>query len=257
MKTTLTRLLGAYGLAALLISGLNACKGDQGDVGPAGPQGPKGDTGATGPQGVSGVTGPQGVSGAAGKDGNANVVYTDWKSMQTDAFGRASDNTVAYLNTNATAQTVLTQEAFDKGVVYVYYKFKYPFWDQSIAEYKLVDRINQGYAYNYSPIPGRPATSFENFVQTYIGNDFLGVNYFYPFIQIYTRDWNATTQKYTAMPEFVGKPATTFRDLVKDAPQYRIMVVYGSTKGGRMTNEGKPVDFNSYASVKAYFNLTD
>ena len=59
------------------------------------------------------------------------------------------------------------------------------------------------------------------------------------------------------MPEYVGQNPAYFRALVKDLPQYRIVVVYGSTKGGRASYEGRPVDFSDYAQVKAYFSLRD
>lgn len=271
MKTKLIYLFGAYALGILLIAGIYSCKGDLGPTGPQGTAGTNGQNGASGPQGVSGVTGPQGASGLTGpvgasgaqglpgtpgKDGNANVVYTDWKSLPADQYGRASNYQFAYLSTTTTSQTVLTREAIDKAAIFVYYKINAFVYDAADNDYKLQERISQGNSSSYSLIPGRSAANFTSLLRTFIGSDLLGVNYFNPTMTLYTFETNAAGAT-VAIPEFVNQNAAYFRNIVKDVPQYRIMVVYGSTKGGRASYNGRPVDFNDYAQVKAYFNLAN
>lgn len=268
MKTKLVYLFGAYALGILLVAGMYSCKGD---MGPAGPQGTLGTAGAngaagpTGPQGASGLTGPVGASGAQGlpgtpgKDGNANVVYTDWKSLPADQYGRTSNNQFAFLSSSITSQTVLTREAIDRAAIYVYYRVNVPVYDAADNDYKLQERIAQGNTSCYSLIPGRQPTAannFASFLRTFVSNDLLGVNYFNSTMQLSTYETNAAGAT-VAIPEYVGKDAAYFRSIVKDVLQYRIVVVYGSTKGGRASYNGRPVDFNDYAQVKAYFNLAN
>lgn len=57
-------------LLLILIFGLAACTGPQGDEGPMGPPGPQG---PEGPQGPPGETGPEGPAGAAGEAGAAGA----------------------------------------------------------------------------------------------------------------------------------------------------------------------------------------
>ena len=95
MKNKLIYLLGAYALGAALAAGLYSCKGEQGPTGPQGSTGTAGTLGAAGtagPTGPTGTSGAQGLPGTPGKDGNANVVYTEWKSMPTDQYIRGTTN---------------------------------------------------------------------------------------------------------------------------------------------------------------------
>lgn len=263
MKTKLTYLLGAYALGILLTAGIYSCKGELGPAGPQGTAGTTGQNGASGPQGASGVTGPAGTSGAQGlpgtpgKDGNANVVYTDWKSMPTDVYIRGISNQSVIFQTAITSQTVLTRDALDKAAIFVYYKVFQPVFDNSTATFKLQERIGQGSGNaSYTLIPGRNPADFASFLVMSVNNGLMGINFFAPNTSLQTRETNAAGV-VVAIPEYVVRDAAYFRDLIKDAPQYRIMVVYGSTKGGRTSYNGRPVDFNDYAQVKSYFNLAD
>jgi hypothetical protein len=267
---TLTRIY--TGGVAVLMGGLllvQACKGPEGPQGPIGPQGTTGATGATGPQGptgpqglsgATGATGPQGVSGVAGPQGpqgpmgNANVSYTAWRTVDnTGNYFRSSDNMRVDLgNSGRTANTLLTKEVMDKSLVYIYFKFSVIDFDQSIGGYKQSERIQPGNFGGYIKIPGRTTADFNDFLYYFGNHDYLGENYLRFNITLYTQLWDGS--KWVANPEMVGKNAAYFRDIVKELPQYRIVIVNGSTLvGGRKAN----VDFKDYNAVKQAFNLPD
>lgn len=225
-----------------------SCKGPEGPIGPAGP------TGATGPQGASGVagaTGPQGVSGATG---NANVVYTAWKAVDLSGnYYREPDNLGVYIgNDNSTASPLLTQDVINKSIVYIYFKYGTPLFDNTTNEYRLSERIVQGSAYGSIKIPGRTTNTLGDFVNYNVFNQPIGVNFlnFLLYIPTFTTDTNGTR---TPIPDFVGKNAQFFRDMFRDMPQYRIVIVNGSTPGGRMAT----LDYSDYAAVKQAHNLPD
>lgn len=265
MKTTFAPLVRvSTGLLALLITIIISCKGPEGPtgpqgttgptgaVGPTGPQGVTGTTGATGPQGVSGVAGPagpQGVTGAQGPTGNANVVYTAWKSVDLSTnFFAYTDNQLIYLgNDTKTANAVLSKDAIDKGLIYIYYKTGQKEFDPANGEIRLVERILTTNGFGWIKIPGRSTNRDEDFTNYYIGNEAYGVNYLKFSGFVYTNRNGVIT------PDIAGKSAQFYRDMLKDMPQYRIIVAYGSTPGGRMGS----VDFKDYAAVKRAYNLPD
>lgn len=95
-------------------------QGEQGATGAAGPQGPKGDKGsrgATGPRGATGAKGDKGDRGdrgPKGATGTANVIYSDWLSVDLKSgiyYG------LYYAKINAPK---LTRSILDKGVMKVY-----------------------------------------------------------------------------------------------------------------------------------------
>ena len=225
-----------------------SCKGPEGPTGPAGP------TGATGPQGVSGAagtTGPQGVSGATG---NANVVYTAWKTVDLSSnYYRSPDNLNVYIgNDNSTASPLLTQDVINKSIVYIYFKYGTPLFDNGTNEYKLSERIVQGSAYGSIKIPGRTTNTLGDFVNYNVLHQPIGVNFLNFLLTMPTSTTDANGQQIP-IPDFVGKNAQFFRDMFKDLPQYRIVIVNGSTPGGRAV----AVDYNDYAAVKRVHNLPD
>lgn len=238
-------------LSALLGLGLalvSSCKGPQGDIGPQGAQGPQG---AVGPAGANGANGPAGPQGPMG---NANVVYTAWKTPTWDIFNRAQDNMMAFLNVNnvsGTANAAFTADAINKGVVYTYVKILERQWDNANSEYKLVERIVPNGAFTSVKIPGRTTNQWEDFMFVYTSWNNIGQNYFEPYLQFRTERWDQAQLKNVPLPEAIGKPASFFRDLAKDLPQFRHVIVHGST-AGRMG-----VDFKDYAQVKRAFNLPD
>ncbi|MBD2755558.1 hypothetical protein [Spirosoma validum] len=239
------------GLMALLLMLVISCKGPEG---PQGPVGPAGATGAVGATGAAGTTGPAGVSGVAGATGaqgaagNPNVVYSDWKPVDVSGtFFLFTDGTVYLGNDNKTDNAYLTQEAIDKGLIYIYYKLGQKTFDAATGETKLVERVVADSGFGYVKIPGRTTSKDEDFTSYYVANQLFGVN----FLRISTN--LMTTRSNVAIPELTGKSAQFYRDMVKTLPQYRIVVAYGSTKGGR----SGAVDFKNYASVKQAYNLQD
>lgn len=234
------------GLVALLLMLVISCKG------PEGPQGPAGPTGAAGPAGPAGATGPAGASGVAGATGpmgNANVAYTEWKPIDV------SGNVVNYpsrtqvdLAPASTANALLTKDAIDKGLVYIYYKFG------QLQNGTLVDRITQ----NTVPvarikIPGRTTNNASDYASYQITTDYLGENYFSPRISLTTGTYNSTTDQITLIPDLANQSDAFYRSLFATMPQYRIVVVAGSVKSGRVGT----VDYNDYAAVKQAYSLPD
>ena len=270
MKTRFASLVQvSMGLIALLFMVVISCKGPEGPIGPAGstgstggvggvgptgPQGVSGVAGTTGPQGVSGVAGPTGPTGAQGPMGNANVVYTAWKPIDVSTgYGRTQDNFFAYLDNNAKAtNALLTQDVIDKSIVYTYYKTGQLDYDPANAGYKLVERIQAGNTGGYTKITGRTTSDFSDYIYYYISQNNIGVNYFPFSLALYTNQYNAQNQQ-VAVADLIGKNAQFFRDMVKDLPQYRIVIVNGSIPGGRAA----AVDFKDYAAVKRAYNLPD
>ncbi len=258
------------GLLGLLLMLVISCKGPDGPQGPAGPtgatgpQGVSGVAGATGPQGVSGATGatgPQGISGVAGPQGpmgNANVVYTAWKTPTYDIFSAFTDNSAVYLSNQNTTNALLTKDVIDKSIVYVYFKFGQLLYDQSIGGFATPVRIQSQGALNNGlagavKIPGRTTNTGTDYVYYYINHDVIGENYFKINMTLYTSQYDQVKNVNVPVADMLGKSAQFYKDLVKDLPQYRIVIVNGSTPGGRQA----AVDFKDYAAVKRAYNLPD
>ena len=242
----------SLGLTALLVIMLTSCKGPEGPQGPAGTPGTAGQTGATGPTGASGVTGPVGASGVAGPAGNANVVYTAWKPVD---FSRGSyfmfPDSVSFFLTNegATANALFTRDVLDKSLVYIYYKHNLLLFNSS-QQLQLSERIVEGSASGYVKIPGRTTNTFQDYMPYGVFSDPIGLNLLQ--INLFGNPRQSATQPVPA--ELRGKGVAFYRDLFKDLPQYRIVIVNGSIlSGGRHT----AIDFKNYAAVKATFNLPD
>ena len=252
----------ALGVALFMAS----CKGDIGPIGPAGPIGNTGTAGANGSTGIAGAngangatgaTGATGANGANGKDGNANVVYSEWLTPTWASSGEATDR--YFLNQKSTANALITQEAIDKAVVYTYWKIKNLIYNQDKFEYELVERINPNTGFSYFKIPGRTSNNFQdyqsmyNYTESQIGVNYLGVgSNVYRFGNALLPNGTYSTTN-ALLPEFAaGKGFTFYNDLVKDISKYRVIVVYGSTKG-RLAS----VDMKDYAAVKKAFNLRD
>ncbi len=268
MKTNVTSMVRlSIGLVAPLLVFFASCKGPEGPTGPAGttgstgtmgtagptgPQGATGTAGTTGPQGASGVTGAVGATGATGAQGapgSPNVVYTAWKPVDLSTnFYAYPDNSSIYLgNDTKTANAVLTQDAIDKGLIYIYYKTGQKESDLASGETKLVERILPTNGFGWIRIPGRTTSRDEDFTNYYIGNEVISFNYLKFTGFIYTNRNGVVT------PDIAGKSAQFYRDMLKDLPQYRIIVAYGGTPGARMGS----VDFKNYATVKRAYNLPD
>ncbi|MBD2701752.1 hypothetical protein IC229_13965 [Spirosoma sp. BT702] len=264
MKTRVPLLFQiSTGLLALLCLIVVSCKGPEGPVGPQGPAGPTGAAGATGPQGVSGVagaTGPQGVSGVAGPTGpqgpagNANVVYTAWKAPDFSSYYyRFPDNLQTIIgNDNNRVSPLLTADVINKSIVYVYWKYTQLQYDSGSAEFKLVERIQSTSANGSIKIPGRATNQYNDFIGYYVNSDDIGVNNLHLYMYFFTNQLDQA-QKQVAVADFIGKNAQFYRDMAKDAPQYRIVIVNGSTPGGRQAN----IDYKDYAAVKRAYNLPD
>ncbi len=96
--------LTGFGLLSMLLIGLNACKGPQGDVGP---------------QGTTGASGAQGAVGPQGAQGTANLIVSSWTTVA--AADWKSDNNPLYFYYGVDDKNI-TQAILDKGVIMVYYR---------------------------------------------------------------------------------------------------------------------------------------
>lgn len=234
------------GLVALLLVLISSCKGPEG---PAGPQGTPGTPGTTGPTGASGVTGPTGASGVS-----ASVIYTDWKPIDVGGnFFKYPDNTVVTSSPTSTTSTLLTQDAINKGLVYIYYKFGQLSAPSDTGSYTLVERVAQNTVpFGRVKIPGRVGSGAADFATYQITTDYLGVNYFKPTISL-TTGTLVNGDQYQLIPDLINQPAAFYRSMFATLPQYRMIVVNGNTKSGRMG----AVDYSDYGQVKQAFNLPD
>jgi len=224
-----------------------ACKGPQGDIGPAGSAGAKGDVGAVG------IKGDGGVAGAKGDPGAAKVVYTAWKSMVLD--GRVIPFEGDYLffsNANKT-EPAFTKEAIDQGVLLTYLKVNSRVLAQnSTTDYVLQEAITtNANVLSYYKIPGRTQNRLEDYqaTQVFYDNTARRENFFDPGLYFFRRV-NFSTGAF--VPELQNLTNDQCKALVKDMPQYRHVVIYGSTKGRLAA-----IDLNNYAAVKAAFNIAD
>ena len=251
----------ALGIALFMTS----CKGEIGPIGPVGSTGTAGTNGTngtngaiggTGTTGATGTTGTTGTTGANGKDGNANVVYSEWLTPTWAADFEATQ--AYYLYQKSTANALITQEAIDKAVIFTYWKGKIPSYNSDRAEYELVERISPTNGQSFFKIPGRVSNTYQdfqpmfNYISTQLGVNYLSVSssvnrFGNPILA------NGVLGPYALLPEFAaGKGFTYYNDLVKDVSKYRVIVVYGSTKG-RLAS----VDMKDYAAVKQALNLRD
>ncbi|GAB3640141.1 collagen-like triple helix repeat-containing protein [Spirosoma arcticum] len=256
MKTRFSLFLHiGTGFVALLFMVVSSCKGPEGPAGPQGTPGLAGTTGPTGVSGATGATGPAGVSGVAGAMGNANVVYTAWKAVDLSGnYYRYPTNLELDLgNDQKTANALLTTDVMNKSLVYVYFKFGQALYDNASGAFSLVERIQASNAYGQVKIPGRTTSTYEDFAGYSVSHDYLGVNYLRFNLRLYTQQYDQAQNKMIPVAELVGKDAQFFRDMVKDLPQYRIVVVNGSTPGGRAA----AINCSDYAAVKRAYKLPD
>ena len=239
MKTSIK--IFALGVSLFMAS----CKGDKGDIGPTGITGGKGDVGTVG------VKGDAGAGGAKGDQGAARVVYTAWKPMVLD--GTVIPFVGDYLRLNNTDKTepTFTKEAIDQGVLLTYFKVnRAVLAPNSTTDYVLQESISTANnIVSYFKIPGRTQNRSEDYHFTQISYDNTArrENFFDPFLFFYRRV-NSTSGAF--VPELQNLTVDQCKALAKDMPQYRHVVIYGSTKGRLAA-----IDLSNYAAVKEAFNL--
>lgn len=234
------------GLVALLLVLITSCKG------PEGPQGPAGATGATGAAGTAGAAGATGPTGASGV--SASVPYTDWKPIDVGGnFFKYPDNTLVTSSPTSTTNVLLTQDAINKGLVYIYYKFGQLSAPSDTGSYTLVERVAQNTVpFGRVKIPGRATSGAADFATYQITTDYIGVNYFKPTISLVTGTI-VNGDQYRLTQDLINQPAAFYRSMFATLPQYRIIVVSGNTKSGR----AGAIDYSDYAQVKQAYNLPD
>lgn len=227
------------------------CEGPEGPLGPQGLKGDQGEIGALGPQGDTGSTGANGTNGTNGQDGNANVVYSAW--IAPDWASNGNNANYAEFKLKDTANSMLTQDAVDKGVVYTYIKANSLRYNADTGEYELAERIVPNGTNAYFKIAGRGTNEIRDFGRSYIYVDnSIGVNYLNVYSYLFKLGWDENyTDSETPIAEFENKSFAFYNDLVKDTYKYRVVVVHGSTQG--RTN----VDMSDYEAVKRAYNLPD
>ena len=213
--------------------------------------------GPEGPAGPAGTAGTPGSAGVAGPVGSANVIYTEWKTPNWSAFYRYPDNTAVQFSLSAedSKNPVLTKDVIDKADVHIYTKVQLQEWDPTTAEYKLVNRIysTSSFVGASVKVPGRTTGKPEDFLQINGSFNPIGENYFAAFVNLSTSTYDNAQQKYIPIPDLVGKTAAVYKDILKDGPQYRMMIIPGAVKVGRKAS----VDFSDYEAVKHAFGIKD
>ena len=152
-------------------------------------------------------------------------------------------------NAGATSSTLLTRTVLDQAAVFVYFKHSL-LLSGANNQLQLSERIVEGTANGALKLPGRTTNTFEDYVQYSIFNDPVGLNFLQ--INVFGRLGPSTSQRVP--PALVGKGTAFYRDLFKDTPQYRLVIVNGSTLGG---GRKASINFKDYAAVKTAFNLPD
>ena len=99
-------------------------------------------------------------------------------------------------------------------------------------------------------IAGRNKDIFQSYGSTYLGQVEFSENSFYYSLFFNLSEYDNVKQNSVPVPEYLGKSLAYFQDIVKTMPQYRHVVVYGSTKG-RMA----AVNWKDYDEVKRTLNL--
>lgn len=196
-----------------------------------------------GPQGDTGPQGAVGTKGIPGDAGNPNVVYTDWKTYTWQVKKNTNDS--YELSVSSTDNPVFTRNAISSAAIFTYVKYQ-TFADSIPTTYKLVERIsNSKDISHYFKIPGRKNASFFDYGFSYIATGGIDENYFSPTIQVNT---------YTlgqAIPELQNQSADYIRNLVKNLPQFRHVIVYGGVKNGRLAS----INWSNYDEVKQILSL--
>ncbi|MEX0275868.1 MAG: hypothetical protein AB3N16_15965 [Flavobacteriaceae bacterium] len=99
----------------LLILMVMGCSPEDGQDGAIGPQGPQGEQGIQGPQGEPGTDGQDGDQGPQGETGTANVVYSEWITVDFGEFPILETIVSEWLGTDD-----FTQEVKDTALIMVY-----------------------------------------------------------------------------------------------------------------------------------------
>lgn len=250
---------------------MESCKGPEGPIGPVGPTGAVGTAGANGTNGAIGTPGANGANGKDGANGatgakgdkgdtgNANVTYNDWRPIKTDevASGKDAKGNYTYLAFSPldTKEPIFTKEAMNSAAIYTYVKFNIINYDQATQTYSLAERIKlltESGAYNSFLIAGRNKDIFQSYGGTNLFNSQYAENYFDYSVFFNLTEYDNIKETNVAVPEYLGKALNYFQDLAKTMPQYRHVVVYGSTKG-RMA----AINWKDYSEVKKALNLKD
>ena len=261
------KILSIFALIAII--SVESCKGPEGPIGPVGPTGTVGPSGANGTNGAigtpganggngkDGANGATGATGAKGETGNANVVYSDWKPVSTDKVysGKDAKGNYTFLQfyPSNTKEPIFTKEAMNTAAIYTYVKFNVLIYDQATQINSVSERIKlltENGAYNSFLIAGRNKDLSQSYGGTTLFNSQYAENHFDYLVNFNLTEYDFVKQNYVPVPEFQGKSLTYFQDIAKTMPQYRHVVVYGSTKG-RMAS----INWKDYDEVKRMLNL--
>lgn len=222
----------------------------------------KGPDGAVGPAGANGISGQVGATGATGAAGNANVVYSAWKpivSMNEGVVTGGPDSKGSWnfsyfvLYSPKTLEPLFTKEAINTAAIYSYIKYNRLIPTNTGYElsegFKLITNTTEKSFFQFL---GRPNTSITSFANVEITVPVYNENYFSLDLIYDFNYFDNKTGRFVYNTQFDGKKAQDLKDLVKNTPQVRHVVVYGSTKG-RLAS----INMNDYNEVKNALNLKD
>ncbi len=216
-------------------------------------EGPEGAPGKQGDKGEQGEKGEEGESGPQGETGNANVLYTDWKTIPwSSQYSTFSKDSTLYLKIRSYDNSLisvpeLTEEVLGNSAVFIYkrfYRFGYTLkaaevYTQLVSgEKEIQGEIFKegmvGVPYQGGTLKGKLSHS----------TDFRpGVIELFGSIRYYNAEGSVNNEEL-------------IKQLIKrynDAIQYRILIIKGGTQFGRLKN----IDFNDYEAVKKALDIKD
>lgn len=218
--------------------------------GPEGAPGKQGDKGETGSKGETGL---QGQTGQQGETGNANVFYTDWKTLPwSSQFSFLDKDSTLKLNIQHygyswIAVPELTDEVLGNSAIFVYKRFyRFGYTDKAQEVYSQVvsaEKEIQGEIFKEGMV-GTPYQGFTLRGKLSHSTDFTQGSISF-----------VGSLKYS-LPEGLPTNEEGIENLIKrynDAIQYRILIIKGGTQFGRLRN----LDFNDYEAVKKALELKD
>ena len=180
--------------------------------------------------------------------GNANVVYSDWKTINWTISGLTVGG-YYYLSSPTSTNTLLTKDAINTAAIFTYIKYNtYVEISPGSAKHQLAERItsNQN-ANHYFKVPGRTDTRILDYGYVNIAQGEIGENYYAPYA------FFMTSTLGTELLELKTLTTDAIKNLISTLPQFRQVVVYGSVKGGRLA----AVNWQDYNEVKEALGLKD
>ncbi|MCR9062745.1 MAG: hypothetical protein NXI00_02205 [Cytophagales bacterium] len=204
---------------------LFSCKPDRGDQGPMGIQGEKGDP---------------------GEDGNANVIYSEWKSAEWDIIGNSSG--AIQIGWYDQFSDIITTDILNTGVFYIYGKTQTLAYNGETEEVFLKEIYTRDVgSTGYKKIADSTGVQYDDYVTTvvYFNNnyDIEGIDFDG---STFITGWQASpTPAADTIPALKGLSAEEIIEIyAKDLHQFRVIALKGNVSA-----RVKAMNWNDYESV--------